>query len=64
MHNQFINYCLDFYGEGGIYPHKFSRQEIEKGLELRLKNKSVSFEADSLDREKVRDIVFQLRGEI
>lgn len=61
MKKQFIDYCLSFYGDGGVYPFQFNRDEIEKGLYIRLRNKTFPFEGDSIDREMVRDIVFELR---
>jgi len=74
--SQFINYVLDFYGKGGIYPladpiisNKFvERDDVFKALE---KYKSLLHTAellqtnytwgdgDSLDRERVRDILLQ-----
>ena len=74
--SQFINYVLDFYGQGGIYPladpiinNKFvERNDVLKALE---KYKSLLHTAellqtnytwgdgDSLDRERVRDILLQ-----
>ena len=74
--SQFINYVLDFYGQGGIYPladpiisNKFvERDDVLKALE---KYKSLLHTAellqtnytwgdgDSLDRERVRDILLQ-----
>ncbi len=74
--SQFINYVLDFYGQGGIYPladpviaNKFvERDDVFKALE---KYKSLLHTAellqtnytwgdgDSLDRERVRDILLQ-----
>ena len=74
--SQFIDYVLDFYGKGGIYPladpiinNKFvERDDVFKALE---KYKSLLHTAellqtnytwgngDSLDRERVRDILLQ-----
>ena len=74
--SQFIDYVLDFYGQGGIYPladpiisNKFvERDDVFKALE---KYKSLLHTAellqtnytwgggDSLDRERVRDILLQ-----
>ena len=78
--SQFINYVLDFYGKGGIYPladpiinNKFvERDDVLKALEkyktlldasiqlekeLNIENRYTWGDGDSLDRERVRDIL-------
>jgi len=58
----FINYCHDFYGENGIYDLGMTKEELWKGLELRLRNHSETpFDGDTVDRELVRDEVLSLR---
>ncbi len=80
--SQFINYVLDFYGKGGIYPladpiinNKFvERDDVLKAFEkykslldasiqlekdLKIKNSYTWGHGDSLDRERVRDILLQ-----
>ena len=80
--SQFINYVLDFYGKGGIYPladpiinNKFvERDDVLKALkkyktilnasillqkELKIENRYTWGDGDSLDRERVRDILLQ-----
>ena len=80
--SQFINYVLDFYGKGGIYPlanpiinNKFvERDDVLRAFEkyktllnassllekeLKIKNRYTWGDGDSLDRERVRDILLQ-----
>ena len=80
--SQFINYVLDFYGKGGIYPladpiinNKFvERDDLLKAFkkyktilnasillqkELKIENRYTWGDGDSLDRERVRDILLQ-----
>ena len=80
--SQFINYVLDFYGQGGIYPladpiinNKFvERDDVLKAFkkyktlldasiqlqkELQIENRYTWGDGDSLDRERVRDILLQ-----
>jgi hypothetical protein len=62
-YEEFIDYCLSFYGPAGIYPNMFTRREIEIGLYGRLETATAAlpYEADSVDRELVRDIVLKSR---
>ena len=78
--NEFINYCLDFYGVGGIYPeNKRTKEQIAYATTLYLdacsyyeneKDKPWTKEykvmvwggGDSLDRERVRDIMNDYYG--
>ena len=80
--SQFINYVLDFYGQGGIYPladpiinNKFVERDdvlnafekyktlldasIQLEKELKIENRYTWGNGDSLDRERVRDILLQ-----
>ena len=78
--SQFINYVLDFYGKGGIYPladpiinNKFvERDDVLKAFdeyqilldaaEQLEKETEIHYswgDGDSLDRERVRDILLQ-----
>ena len=57
--DQFYRYCLDFYGAGGIYDYGFTRELVEQATQVyisRLKDRSY-FYGDTVDRERVRDIV-------
>lgn len=63
MINNFVNYVLEFYGEGGIYDFGAVEGEVLKALEVRLQNHAdIPFSGDSFDRELVRDIMLKLRG--
>ena len=80
--SQFINYVLDFYGKGGIYPladpiisNKFVESDdvlkafkkykilldasIQLEKESKIENRYTWGDGDSLDRERVRDILLQ-----
>ena len=80
--SQFINYVLDFYGQGGINPladpiinNRFvERDDVLKAFEkyktlldasiqlqkeLNIENRYTWGDGDSLDRERVRDILLQ-----
>ena len=55
-------YLLDFYGDSGIYPYGFTAEQINLGTQLyktRLEQAypGQQFEGDSVDRERVRDII-------
>jgi hypothetical protein len=60
--SQFIEYCLDFYGPGGIYPLGMSEDEVTRAIRLLDLIGQEDLELDSIDREKVRDIVLVMRG--
>lgn len=60
--SQFIEYCLDFYGPGGIYPLGMSEDEVTKAVRLLDLIGQEDLELDSIDREKVRDVVLVMRG--
>ena len=47
---------------GGIYDHGFSFDEICKGMIKRFEYRpSIDFDGDTVDREYVREMVFELR---
>lgn len=58
---KFASYVLSFYGAGGIYDMKATRDQvlIATGVLLARNN---SFEGDSVDREWVRDIMIEQFG--
>ena len=60
--SQFIEYCLSFYGPGGVYPMGMSEDEITKAIRLLDLIGQKDLELDSIDREKVRDVVLVVRG--
>ena len=58
----FVEYCLAFYGHGGIYDYGFSFDEVCKGLIKRFSYRpSMDFDGDTVDREYVREMVFEIR---
>ena len=65
--NDFINYCLSFYGVGGLYDQGRTREQIAYAtciyLDAIAHYDSEVFtwgDGDSLDRERVRDIMNQI----
>jgi hypothetical protein len=60
-HAEFIRYCLDFYGPGGIYDIGATAAEVEAALDARMAHE-IPFEGDSVDRELIRDIITEARG--
>ena len=62
MNEGFLKYCLEFYGPGGLYDIKMTPDEADRGTRI-VKMLAREFVGDSIDREKVRDIVRVMRGE-
>jgi hypothetical protein len=60
--SQFIEYCLSFYGPGGVYPLGMSEDEVTRAIRLLDLIGQEDLELDSIDREKVRDVVLVVRG--
>ena len=59
----FVSYMLDFYGDDGIYNIGMTADEVLEGT-LKLVSdygSGTTFEGDSIDRERVRDIVLEMR---
>ena len=62
MANNFTEYLLDFYGPQGIYDYGFTPEQCEAATLLYKTTLSKQypgqvFEGDSVDRERVRDII-------
>jgi len=58
----FVDYCLSFYGHGGIYDYGFTFDEVCQGLIKRFSYRpSMDFDGDTVDREYVREMVFEIR---
>lgn len=53
----FIDYMLSFYGKGGVYDYDFTASEVVQGTIKYLNMPRTKFEGDSIDRERVRDII-------
>lgn len=64
---EFVDYVMGFYGKGEIYDIGATREEVWQATCIRIKRNAdnplngISFEADSLDREAVRDIILEVR---
>ena len=59
----FIDYVLDFYGKGGIYDFGATKQMIITATTERMqKFPDTPFDADSVDRELIRDIMLGYEG--
>jgi hypothetical protein len=59
----FSQYMLDFYGPNGLYPEGFTSTQISLATQL-YKCRLVEgekFLGDSIDRERVRDIILAAR---
>ena len=57
--NQWIEYVLDFYGKNGIYDMGATKEQVVDATNLLIKQIGTKFEADSFDRERVRDIMIE-----
>lgn len=63
MINAFAEYVLSFYGKGEIYDINATKDEVLLATGIRIgRYKNVPFDGDSIDREKVRDIILELRA--
>ncbi len=62
----FIKYMLDFYGKDGIYTLGFTRTQIVLATQLYIAKlpEGEEFLGDSLDRERVRDIILAARESV
>lgn len=62
MMNDFVMYMLGFYGKDGIYDINATTEEILLATGIRLERfKEISFCGDTFDREKIRDIILEVR---
>ena len=60
MVGAFIDYCMSFYGKGGLNDLGATEKMIENALAIRLKKYSdIPFDGDSVDREFIRDIMIE-----
>jgi hypothetical protein len=63
---EFREYLRDFYGETGIYDYCFTDEEIMNGMNEYFQTDEylegiLVYGADTVDRERVRDIIFANR---
>ena len=57
----FVQYCMEFYGAKGIYPMNATTAQVVSALQMLFaRGDTVAF--DSVDREKVRDILIAKFG--
>ena len=71
--SEFIDYVLSFYGKGGLYPQNRTKEQIAYATTVYLdacayyeENNVPNFSwggGDSLDRERVRDLMNNFYGE-
>jgi len=58
----FVYYVNSFYGNDGIYPLGVTYETIESACEKYYNELASSFEADSIDRERVRELIISEYG--
>jgi hypothetical protein len=60
----FLDYCYEWYGQGGVYDHGASHIQIAKCVMAHLDNpdREAEFHGDSLDREQVREWLSSIYG--
>lgn len=54
---EFVDYVYDYYGKGGIFEMGVTKTEILEALAVYLLKGETPFEGDTVDREKIRDIM-------
>ena len=57
--SDFVSYVHEFYGPDGIYPMGVTIADICDATKVLLARHGVGVEFDSLDRERVRDIMIE-----
>ena len=65
--NEFIEYVYSFYGDGGLYDQKRTREQIAYATldYLDGSNDVITWgNGDSLDRERVRDTMNKMYGDV
>lgn len=55
----FVDYVHSFYGSGGLYDMGATMQQICDATQILIKQKEIYVCFDSLDRERVRDIMIE-----
>ena len=53
----FIDYVMSFYGPGGVYDFGAKKADVAIATCYVLKNNEFPFDGDSIDRERVRDVL-------
>jgi hypothetical protein len=60
---EFVGYVMDFYGKGGLYDMGVKEKDLWKAIEDLVAYWGIkTFEGDSIDRERVRDILISKYG--
>lgn len=59
---EFVDYVLGFYGPNELYDMKATQREVLEALATLLLMPNIEFAGDSVDRERVRDIILESRG--
>jgi len=60
---EFVDYVLDFYGNDGIYDMGATRNEVILATENVISAFGITnFEGDTVDRERVRDVMINKFG--
>ena len=64
MLTKFFDYCLSYYGSGGLYDMGATRAQVEQATAQMLLSASPDyyFCGDTHDREQVRDVLIQQFG--
>jgi len=60
---QFVNYCNDFYGMGGLYDMAFTKKEIAHAVDIyfgRMSDQVTWGGGDTVDRERVYEIMREI----
>ncbi len=58
--SEFYSYCKGFYGKGGIYEFDVPASVLRSTCELVQQRKDIPFDGDTIDRERVRDVIEML----
>lgn len=59
----FTDYCISFYGPRGLYPMKMTEEDVSRAVRLLEMIGNLEVSGDSIDRERVRDVVRVMRGD-
>jgi len=59
----FTQYCMSFYGPRGLYPMKMTGDEVARAVRIMEMVGNLEVTGDSIDRERVRDVVRVMRGD-
>lgn len=61
---QFFEYCVEWYGKGGIYDHGATDHQIAHCIMRHIHNpdRTSEFQGDTIDREQVREWLSSVYG--